>query len=486
MTSNAQSCDVIAEALKRYNDVIFGYSRRHRNSLYHTGPVLPGLTVHVENFEGQDCQYPGHLSDEKYTLAVYDTGAFLTSTTVWGALRGLETFSQLVHSEMNEPYKFLINVTEVEDFPRFGFRGILLDSARHFLSVDVIKRNLDGMAYNKFNVFHWHVVDDQSWPLQLCTFPNITASAFSPRSVYTKSDVQDIIEYARLRGIRVIPEIDTPGHTQALGKALPDLLARCSGEGKKDRLPALDPTKEHTYRTVVKILKEVADTFKDQFIHLGMDEVNYACWRQNPDIQYFMKEQGLSSLSEVEGYYVHRLLQDLRSFGSKYMIWQDPIDNGVEVPRDTIVGVWKNSAHDKWQGHATRVARKGYQIVVSGCWYLNYISYGDDWKKYYECDPTSFSRGENMKDLVIGGEAAMWGEYIDDTNLVATLWPRACAVAERLWSSATYNNANDASHRLHQQRCRMLRRGIQAQPIGNSVCPEYVTSQERQDTCRYF
>ncbi|EEC12534.1 beta-hexosaminidase, putative [Ixodes scapularis] len=120
--------------------------------------------------------------------------------------------------------QYLINVTSVDDFPRFSFRGLLLDSSRHFQPVKVLKQNLDAMAYNKLNVFHWHLVDDQSWPLQMAVYPNLTQSAYSPKHVYCRNEVQDIIEYARLRGIRVIPEIDTPGHTQALGKIFPGKL----------------------------------------------------------------------------------------------------------------------------------------------------------------------------------------------------------------------------------------------------------------------
>ncbi|XP_064478688.1 beta-hexosaminidase subunit beta-like isoform X2 [Ornithodoros turicata] len=482
VTSNADTCDVIAKAMGRYRNIIFLNSKPICKEDVRS--PLPGLHVVVDRFKDEHCQYPRHGQNETYTLEVPDEGeAVLKSQTVWGALRGLETFSQLVYEE-DKTGKLLINATEIEDFPRFGFRGILVDSARHFLPVDVIKQNLDAMAYNKFNVLHWHIVDDQSWPLELRTFPNLTESAFSRRYVYSKADVQDIVEYARLRGIRVIPEIDTPGHTQALGKIFPDLLTPCYGNGtrgtpnypKHAAFEMLDPTKNITYDVVNEILKEVADTFKDEYLHLGMDEVSYDCWKSSPEIKEFMEQHCMSDVNEVEQYYIRRTFEKLEGSGSKLMIWQDPIDNDVQVPEGTLVGVWKNSSLcaevNNWREHVSRTVRKGYQVVLSACWYLNYISYGEDWKRYYQCDPTSFEGTQREKDLVVGGEATVWGEYIDGNNLIPTLWPRACAVAERLWSSVSFNNTDDASFRLDQQRCRMVRRGISAQPILNGFCSD--------------
>ncbi|KAL1440446.1 hypothetical protein MTO96_009483 [Rhipicephalus appendiculatus] len=289
-------------------------------------PLLPALRVEVTHYQGEEhCGYPQHKDDESYSLVVPEQGdAVLKSQTVWGALRGLETFSQLVHQD-----SFLINVTMVDDFPRFSYRGILLDSSRHFQPIKILKQNLDAMAYNKFNVFHWHLVDDQSWPLEMATYPNLTQSAYSPRHVYSRKDVQDIIEYARLRGIRVIPEIDTPGHTQALGKAFPDILTACyfnrtRGKPNYTRHAAfemLDPTQNYTYDVMRNIFREVIEVFKDRYIHLGMDEVYYSLL--------------------LEQYYVQRTLANVQELGAKYMIWQDPIDNNVDAADDTLVVIWK-------------------------------------------------------------------------------------------------------------------------------------------------
>lgn len=488
----AESCDVVAKALARYRKLAFlgDTSRRSAGgegiSAIVDHGVLPALRVEVANYEGPEhCGYPQHKIDESYTLNIPEQGdAMLTSQTVWGALRGLETFTQLVHQDPVSK-AFLVNVTVIDDYPRFSYRGLLLDSSRHFQPLKLLKQNLDAMAYNKFNVFHWHLVDDQSWPLEMATYPNLTQSAYSPRHVYSRKDVQDIIEYARLRGIRVIPEVDTPGHTQALGKIFPDILTACYFNGTRGKpdypnhaaFEMLNPMQNYTYDVMKNIFQEVIETFKDKYIHLGMDEVYYSCWESSPEIAEFMQEQGFDAINQVEQYYVKRTLANVQNLGAKYMIWQDPIDNDVNAANDTLVGVWKDTSLDtkmkRWQDYIKPIARKGYQMVLSACWYLNYISYGEDWKKFYQCDPRNFEGTEAEKDLVVGGEACMWGEYVDGTNLIPRLWPRASAVAERLWSSADVNNTDDASFRLDQQRCRMLRRGIPTQPILNGYCGDY-------------
>ncbi|OQR74869.1 beta-hexosaminidase subunit beta-like [Tropilaelaps mercedesae] len=472
-------CELIEKAIVRYRDLIF---------LQNTVPIrskLPRLyNLTIILLEKDDCAYPEHGMDESYTLVILERfpRAVLKSKTPWGILRGLETFSQLIY--MNETTnQYLINATSVWDWPRFGFRGVHLDTARHFLPLKVIKQNLastDAMAYNKFNVFHWHIVDDQSWPYQMKVFPNLTYAAYHPKLIYTRQDVQDIIEYARERGIRVIPEIDTPGHTQALGRVFPDILTPCYDEdGKgKPKYPfyagheMLNPMQDYTYWVVYNILKEVKMTFPDNYIHLGMDEVYYDCWHSSPEIQQFMIHHNMSLISEVEEYYVRKTLNNAKSLGAKYMIWQDPLDNGVKPETDTVIGVWRNTG-GSWEDYLAQAVNYGYQIVLSTPWYLNYIEYGQDWQKYYAVDPRAFNATEKQRQLIIGGEACMWGEFVDGTNVISIYWPRASAVGERLWSAVHVNDPEEAKWRLDEHRCRMVSRGIPAAPILNGYCGAY-------------
>ncbi|XP_022693949.1 beta-hexosaminidase subunit beta-like [Varroa jacobsoni] len=478
-------CDVIEKAIKRYKKVIFPLKQSPKPGNL---PRLKVLHVEVTEFRNtaEDCGYPRHESNENYTLAVSEsTGvAILKSATVWGALRGLETFSQLVYIE-DQTNRYLINATIIEDWPRFKFRGILLDTSRHFQPVKIIKQNMDAMAMSKFNVFHWHLVDDQAWPYEMRVFPNLTQAAYHPSQVYSQQDIRDLIEYARERGIRIIPEIDTPGHTQAIGKIFPALLTPCYGNGGRGtpRYPdfaayeMLNPTQEYTYNVLREIFNETFNTFPDEYLHLGMDEVYYKCWESSPEIAEFMKQHNFKEVSQVEQHYVRTTLHNVRKLGAKYMIWQDPIDNGVEAASDTLIGLWKDVSLDSklrpWRHYMKDMVKHGYQIVLSAPWYLNYISYGQDWQKYYEVEPSDFEGTEAEKNLLTGGEACMWTEYVDATNLISRLWPRASAVGERLWSAASVNKTKDAAFRLDELRCRMIRRGIPAAPILNGYCGAY-------------
>ncbi|XP_065887679.1 beta-hexosaminidase subunit beta-like [Dysidea avara] len=417
-------------------------------------------------------------TDESYTLEFKNettTGvysAILTATTVYGALRGIETFSQLVHQDDTGAY--YVSVCTISDKPRFHFRSILMDTARHFIPLEVIYRHLDVMAYDKFNVLHWHIVDDQSFPYQSYSFPDLSGKgAYAQNHVYSQSDVAAVIEYAKERGIRVIPEFDTPGHTASWGNGQPNLLTPCykvnttivTGHGP------INPILESTYTFLESFYKEISEVFPDQYLHLGGDEVSFTCWESNPDIKKWMAAKNLTKYAKLEEYYEQRLIDIVDKLGKSYLVWQEIFDNGVEIRNDTVISVWKGN---KFQQEMERVTAAGYKVILSACWYLNHISYGKDWVKYYTCDPQNFNGTEAQKELVMGGGAALWAEFVDGTNLLSRLWPRASAVGEKLWSQmARTTNANSAAPRLHNHRCRLLRRGVPAEPIeGPSFCPE--------------
>ncbi|TSP36067.1 Beta-hexosaminidase subunit beta [Bagarius yarrelli] len=524
-SSAGPSCSLLQNAFRRYFNYIFDNVKKHRANRdvdQESDLQLTELQVQITSPDSECDGYPSLKTDESYRLSVDQPTAVLKASNVWGALRGLETFSQLVYEDNNGAVT--INKTDVSDFPRFAYRGILLDTSRHFLPLKVILANLEAMAINKFNVFHWHIVDDHSFPFFSRTFPDLSQrGAYHPYThVYTPADVKMVIEFARLRGIRVIAEFDTPGHTQSWGKGQANLLTPCySGSTPSGTFGPVNPILNSTYDFMTSFFKEISEVFPDAYIHLGGDEVDFSCWKSNPDIQKFMVEQGFGQdYSKLESYYIQRLLDIVKATNKGYLVWQEVFDNGVKLKADTVVEVWMNNKVDQ---ELQNVTKAGFSTILSAPWYLDYISYGQDWQKYYKlnadtqvhvwkenpdykhemakitaagfhtllstpwylnrisygqdwqgvykADPQSFNGTAEQKKLVIGGEACLWGEYVDATNLTPRLWPRASAVAERLWSDESVKDVESAYTRLVKHRCRMLRRGIPAEPLFVGFCP---------------
>ncbi|XP_007175978.2 beta-hexosaminidase subunit beta isoform X2 [Balaenoptera acutorostrata] len=450
------SCSLLQEAFRRYYDYIFGFYKWHHGSAdLRVGVELQQLQVSV--ILDPECDtFPKISSDESYTLLVKGPVASLTANRVWGVLRGLETFSQLIYQDFYGT--FTVNESNIVDSPRFPHRGILIDTSRHFLSVKSIFKTLDAMAFNKFNVLHWHIVDDQSFPYQSVTFPGLSKKgSYSSSHVYTPNDVRMVIEYARLRGIRIVPEFDSPGHTQSWGEGQKDLLTPCyNGKEPSGAFGPINPIWNTTYSFLSKFFKEISTVFPDEFIHLGGDEVDFDCWASNPEIQDFMRDKGFGrNFKKLESFYMQAVLDMISAINKNSIVWQEVFDDASKLMPGTVIQVWKAEDYTQEQ---SKVTEAGFPVILSAPWYLDWISYGQDWKRYYAVDPLSFEGSQEQKKLVIGGEACLWGEYVDATNLTPRLWPRASAVGERLWSHKDVRSLEDAYRRLTIHRCRMLRK----------------------------
>lgn len=511
---SSSGCDVVERAFQRYREAILrrgcpGWKAtwRRKPGLHHrrnhrsSNPFLPAsipnsvLTLRNLTVYYRTCDpYPSTYMDEMYTLSIgsvaraldFDPAdsnevlslrsgpGTLVANSAWGVLRGLETFSQLVYRTSTASSDLLINGTFILDFPRFTFRGILLDTARHFIPVPVLKQNLDAMAMNKMNVFHWHIVDDQSFPYESTTFPLLHENGAynSETHVYTQRDIADVIEYARLRGIRVVPEFDTPGHTLSWGKGQEDLLSVCydeHGHALDGEFGPIDPSKQSTYLFLSDLMREIVEVFPDKFVHLGGDEVDFKCWENNPGIQDFMEQLNITKIEKLEEHYMTKLVDIVSALNKSYVVWQEVLDNNVTLKQDTIINVWKSG---DWTREMEKVTKAGHQTILSAPWYLNYIHYGSDWHLFYESEPTDFNGTDQQKKLVVGGSACMWSEYVDGSEIVPRLWPRASSVAERLWSSKDVNDVAAARPRIKHHQCYMQTHGIRVEPIdGPGFCP---------------
>ncbi|KAM8892827.1 beta-hexosaminidase subunit alpha isoform 2-T2 [Spinachia spinachia] len=457
-----QGCSVLDGAFMRYFPLIFpDYTGNGVLRFYADKPFHLVITV-----DRDDCEsYPNEDSSERYNLSVSGRQASLNA-------EGLETFSQLVYQDDFGSY--FVNKTEIVDFPRFQFRGILLDTSRHYLPVQTILQTLDAMAYSKFNVFHWHIVDDPSFPYQSRTYPDLSSKgAFHPMThVYTQSDVRRVISHARLRGIRVLPEFDSPGHTASWGKGQSDLLTPCyRGSSFSGTFGPVNPVLPSTYQFMARLFKEVSLVFPDSHIHLGGDEVNFSCWSSNPDVRAFMKKMGFGKdFTKLEAFYMENIVNITSALKKTAIVWQDVFDYHELIPKDTVLHIWKGKPAS-YQAELSRMTKAGMKVLLAAPWYINHISYGQDWREYYNVQPLDFPGTEEQKKLVIGGEVCMWGEYVDATNLTPRLWPRASAAAERLWSDEKQTSSVDkAFPRLQDFRCRLVRRGIRAEPLYVGHC----------------
>jgi hexosaminidase len=378
--------------------------------------------------------------DESYTLSVDGSGLLLKAPTTLGALRGMQTVLQLVTPVTNG---FAIPIVNIDDKPRFPWRGLMIDVSRHFQPLDVIRRNLDGMAAVKLNVFHWHLSDNQGFRVESKKFPKLHELG-SDGMYYTQDEVRGIIAYAAERGIRVVPEFDMPGHSTAWFAGYPE-LASAPGPYEIERHwgifdPAMDPTKESTYKFLDEFIGEMAKLFPDKFFHTGGDEVNGKQWDANPQIQAFMKSHKLKDNAALQTYFTNRV-QKLVEKHDKTMIGWDEILN-PDSPKTIVIQSWRGAES------LSQAAKQGYRGLLSNGYYVDL-----NWPaaRHYAMDPTggaAASLSDEEKSRILGGEACMWSEFTSPENIDSRIWPRTAAIAERLWSPQQVTDTNSMYERM--------------------------------------
>jgi hexosaminidase len=383
----------------------------------------PVLVIHTDH-ASKEIQELGE--DEFYVLEITATGAKLSAPTPLGAMHGLQTFLQLVDVS---PDGFAAPAVTINDKPRFPWRGLMIDSARHFVPLDVIKRNIDGLEAVKMNVFHWHLSENQGFRVESKKFPKLHELG-SDGLYYTQDEIRGLIEYARDRGIRVVPEFDVPGHSTAWFVGYPE-LAGAPGPYEIERRwgvfdPAFDPTNERTYKFLDEFIGEMAKLFPDRFFHVGGDEVNGKQWDANPKIQEFIKAHDLKNNEGLQSHFNKRLEPIVAKHGKSMVGWDEVLD--PTLPKDIVIQSWRGP------DSLAAAAKQGFRGILSNGYYLDL---GWPAARHYAVDAmtgAAATLSPEEKARILGGESCMWAEYVNPENIDSRIWPRNAAIAERLWS----------------------------------------------------
>src|SRR5689334_14131251 len=389
--------------------------------------------------QGPGKSVPGLGEDESYRIDITNRQAILSAPTVVGAIRGLETVLQLLDADRNG---YFLPGVQIDDQPRFPWRGLMIDCARHFQTIEVLKRNLDAMAAVKLNVLHWHLTEDQGFRVESKKFPKLHQLG-SDGNYYTQEQVKDIIAYARDRGIRVVPEFDIPGHSTSWLVGYPE-LGSAPGPYTIERRPgifepALDPTREEVYKFLDTFLGEMAALFPDDYLHIGGDENEGKQWDRNPAIQSFMQAKGIKDNHALQAYFNTRLLKILQKHGKKMIGWDEVLQ--PDLPKDIVIHSWRGTAA------LADAARKGYDGILSNGYYIDLIQPAS---QHYVVDPLPADSTLSPEEArhVLGGEATMWAEWVTAETIDSRIWPRTAAIAERLWSPRTVTDVNDMYRRM--------------------------------------
>ncbi|CAK9015145.1 unnamed protein product [Durusdinium trenchii] len=444
------------------------------------------------DIEGATVTMPGLDMDESYELTV-SVASELHAKSIHGFRRGMETLLQIFDalrsdgSKKGATWSWAPGVLDgkvltlrINDDARFPWRGILLDTARHFIPVEVITSLLWAMAANKLNVLHWHLTDAVSFPLELDSLPKL-AELGALSQTYSKAMVKQLIEQAANLSIRIVPELDMPAHTASWIFGEPSSVSNCTHvlpddpkEAKniykaRDKL-ALDISSPRSREVAKMVLAEVAALFPDEFLHVGGDEVDYRCWTTMPHIRKWMKKHGFGPLEALQDFF-DEIWAEVQKHGKRPVIWEDSFDQGLRLPIGAVVQPWKcwgnvslrfqPKAPPAMLGHASAfvAVKKNLSVVQSSCWYLDWSS---EWMDFYEHAADEGPLQNEPSKRLLGGEAALWSERMDFSNLACRAWPRSAALAERLWSNTSVGFAAQAQrHPKVDQRLRLHTRRLQ-------------------------
>lgn len=413
-------------------------------------PPLPGSPQFVITTSAASKPIQQVGEDESYHLEITSRKVSLDAPTPIGVLRGLQTFLQLVQTT---PSGFAVGAVTIDDKPRFPWRGLMIDSGRHFMPPEIIRQNLDAMEAVKLNVLHWHVSEDQGFRIESKVFPRLQEMG-SDGLFYTQDQVRGIIEYARDRGIRVYPEFEMPSHANSFYIGYPELadgpgpyhLKRKFGEKwgrprKASEDSSMDPTKESTYAFLDRFIGEMSTLFPDTYWHIGGDaEDAITEWATNPGIQKYVHEHNIKDNAALQAYFTGRLQKMLAKRHKIAIGWDEVLQ--ADTPKDIVIQTWRGL------DSLALSARSEHRGILSWGYYLDL---NEPASRHYTVDPLDKAAAEltpEQQGSILGGETAMWTEYVTPESVLGRIWPRAAAVAERLWSTRETKDVDSMYIRL--------------------------------------
>jgi len=429
------------------------------------------------------------MAPEAYRLELGQAGATISASDPAGLFYGGVTLWQLLtDAPAPHPGQLTAIAVRIEDSPRFGWRGLMLDSARHFQSPAFIHRLIDWMAVNKLNRLHWHLTDDQGWRIEIRRYPNLTriggwrVPATAPGApplphtggYYTRAQIREIVAYARARAIEIVPEIEMPGHALAAIRAYPQLGTGVSPppgiESDWGVFPFLYNVDEPTFTFIENVLDEVMALFPGRFIHVGGDEAVKDQWRASPAVQARMRALGIANEEALQGWFTARIARFLAARGRRLIGWDEILQGGL--PAGATVMSWRGV------DGAISAARAGHDAVLSPAPILyfdnrqgtsvaeppgrgNLITLG----QVYAFEPAPATLGDAEQGHILGLQANLWTEHIRTEERAAYMaFPRAIAVAERGWSPAGTRDFANFVDRLAPQLARLSALGLRAAP----------------------
>jgi len=428
---------------------------------------------------------PSIVNDEGYKLSVQKDLIVIEAKTPQGIFYGMQTLRQLLPFQIERPYlsnvAWAVPCVEIEDAPRFAYRGLMLDVCRHFMPKEFVYKFIDMLAYHKMNTFHWHLTDDQGWRIEIKQYPKLTQiGAYRNRTLegrytspdkrkwdntryggfYTQDDIKDVVAYAQKRFVTVIPEIEMPGHAVAALASYPELS--CTGgpfevEGLWGVFNDIYCPKDETFTFLENVLSEVMNLFPSQYIHIGGDEAPKVRWQNCAHCQALIKKEGLKDEHELQSYFIKRIEKFVESKGKRIIGWDEILEGGL-APNATVMS---------WRGEAGGIeaAKQNHDVIMAPNTYCYLDYYQADpktqplaiggflplWKVYgYNPMPASLSPDETKH--ILGVQGNIWTEYIPDANQTEYMaFPRGAAIAEIGWSPQAKRNYSDFKQRMIQQ-----------------------------------